>query len=144
MTIKTDRHEHSDHCDCSDSNCAHEHHDECTDKARAVVENSLRYSDKKWVALDAPAALGEIEASVRIKLLRIAENLAVDGVVLGHIKAIITAGTNSCVLSVTKVNKADVKYIGGWDGEVVVREYSLTVNVLSIVNTELDVKSYLM
>ena len=126
-------------CDCGDSHCTHNHHAKPQSVAQATVENALKYSKKKMIVMDDPAALSEVEASVCAKLLAIADKLAVDGAVLGHIKAVITIEHGSCAISVTKTCKADVKYIGGWDKMRVVDGYSLTVNVLSIANAEFDV-----
>lgn len=136
-------HVHSEHCDCGDANCSHHHHHSPEDAARATVENALKYSAKKDIALESSAALSEIEATVRSILLVVAEKVAVDGIVLGHIKAVIKTEYGSCAISITKANCADAQYIGAWEEHKVVNQYSLTVNVLSMANTQLDVEAVL-
>ncbi len=67
-----------------------------------------------------------------------AQRIAVDGAVLGHIKAIVQLAECAVGLSITRIGVVDKTYIGRWKAEETIHGYSLTVNILSVANRDVD------
>ena len=120
-------------CGCHDH---HHHHDHAGDPAHSLVDNALVLSGRWTVHLPEPATAGEVAQSVAVKLTALAKPLAVDGAVPGHVKALIKCGSGSAALSVTRLGKVDGARGTGWKLDDLVRRYEVTVNVLSLLNTD--------
>ncbi|WP_294552435.1 hypothetical protein [uncultured Pseudoflavonifractor sp.] len=122
-------------CGCHDHD-HHHHHGHADDPAHGLVDNALVLSGKWTVHLPEAAAAGAITQSVAVKLTALAKPLAVDGAVAGHVKALIQCGSGSMALSVTRLGTVDRAQGMGWKPDTLVRRYDVTVNVLSLLNTD--------
>lgn len=88
--------------------------------------------------LATPVSARELEARICPQLLEAAGRIAVDGAVLGHIKANIRLRACTVNLSVTRVGVIDKTYIGSWAAAELISGYSLTVNILSVGGPDVD------
>ena len=101
-------------CGCQDHD-HHHHHDHpalAGDPAHSLVDNALVLSGKWTVHLPEPATAAEVAQRVAVRLAALAQPLAVDGAVAGHIKALIACGGQSAALSVTRLGKVDASTMG--------------------------------
>ncbi len=130
-------HHHHDGEECSDPNCGcHDHHHH--HHGEEVIENALIYSRAGRFSSENPLTLGEAADKVRGVLLAIADVLAVEGMVLGHVKALLHADNASCTLSSTHVGECTLTYTAEGSPESRASEWELTVNVISAVKPEND------
>lgn len=123
----------------------HSHHDHgpgCTcgchggQDAHALIDGALVLS-RTWSREGcAPISGAALEGRVAASLRQIAALLAEDGVIFGHIKALLRCGEDSVALSITRVDEVDRTAAGAWPPPAPVTGWTLTVNVLSLVHTE--------
>lgn len=138
MSERHTSHEHGPSCSCG----CHSHRKITlrehahTDSAHALVDAALVLS-KSWErsapAAVAAAALAEQTAQ---RLKAVAERLAEDGAVMGHVKALLECGGERLGLSVTRTDIVDRTPDGAWSGERMVDAWRVTVNVLSLLHTD--------
>lgn len=88
--------------------------------ARRLLDGALECGGKWTVRLPEPATAGEV---------------AVDGVVAGHVTAQIRCGAGSAALSVTRLGTVDGACGVGWQPDGLVRRYDVAVKVVSLLNT---------
>lgn len=127
-------HSHGPGCTCG----CHDHHHHGhvhNDPAHGMVDNALVLSGRWTIHLPQPRTAGEVADSVAGRLTALARPLAVDGMVPGHVKALIECGGISAALSVTRLGTVDSAWGAGWKADALVRGYDVTVNVLSLLNT---------
>ena len=139
-------HHHHDHDDdeCHDPNCTdpshhhhhhddHDHHHHDESEREEVIDEALILSRSRSFAC-APALTPQaLRARAERCFLRLGEKLGVDGIILGHIKGVLEAGDGSLSLSVTRVGTVDVTELGRWDALGRVENYTMTVNIMSLV-----------
>ena len=125
-------------CGCHDHDHHHHHHDHdhAGDPAHSLVDNALVLSGKWTAHLPEPATAAEVANRVAARLAAVAQPLAVGGVVAGHVKALIACGGQSAVISITRLGTVDGARGVGWKPDTLVRRYDVTVNVLSLLNTD--------
>ena len=121
-------HEHGDDCDCGHE---HEHHDE----AEAFAESALRKSARRVVMLDTPTSAREIAAKKMAALSEIAELVAFEDIILGHIKALLDFGETKVTISITRLDECKQSF--DW-ADFLVESYIFTVNILSLHNVDTD------
>ena len=123
-------------CGCHNHDHHHHHHDHAGAPAHSLTDNALVLSGKWAVRLPEPATAAEVADRVAARLMAVAQPLAADGAVAGHVKALIQCGSGSMVLSVTRLGTVDSAQGMGWKPADMVRQYEVTVNVLSLLNTD--------
>lgn len=125
------------HCDCGDDH-GHNHHDhhehDHHSGAEAFAESALKKSARRAVALDAPASARDIAERKLSVLSEIAGLLAYEDIILGHIKALIDFGDEKAAISITRLDECSQSF--DHLGSLEVLGYTITVNVLSLHNTE--------
>ena len=126
-------HEH-DHCHVHGHEHCHDHshkhsHDHGHGGAHALLDNALTLSGS-W-RYPGPVPEERVEDGLR----EIAALLAEGGVILGHIKALLRCGESGIAFSITRLDAVDRTVIGTWPPSGPEGEWSLTVNVLSLVHT---------
>ena len=131
---------HDDDCDCGHDhhdNGAHEHdhggHDHKHSPAEEFVESALKQSARRVVLLDAPTSAKAIAAQKMATLSEIAERVAFEDIILGHIKALIDFGEQKVLVSITRLDECKQSF--DWD-DFEVSSYIFTVNVLSLHNAD--------
>lgn len=120
----------------------HEHdheygHDHAEHEAHALLDNALTLSGSWRRTCDPPIPAEEMQAWVEDGLRQIASLLAEDKVILGHIKALLScgeSGTGGIAFSITRLDTVDRTAVGTWPPVGSVLEWTLTVNVLSLVH----------
>ena len=121
-------HGHGPDCPCG---C---HNPGGADPARKLLEGALVLS-RSWSRTSSPAIpAAELADRVAGGLRHIAALLAENGVVFGHIKALLRCGTDSVTFSITRLDNVDRITVGGWPPPQPVEAWELTVNVLSLVD----------
>lgn len=90
-----------------------------------------RTGDMAGGELDREEAVARGEAA----LLRLADAVAVEGMVLGHVKALLSCGEARCTLSVTRAGECDVV---APEGPPVRGTWTATVNLISLKKPERD------
>ena len=123
-------------CGCHNQDHHHHHHDHAGDPAHSLTDNALVLSGKWTARLQEPATAAEVADRVAARLMAVAQPLAADGAVAGHVKALIQCGSGSMALSVTRLGTVDSAQGMGWKPADMVRQYEVTVNVLSLLNTD--------
>ena len=150
-----DEHDHeyehggSYHCDHScDSDHPHDHSHgidcdcECNQEdieAEDIVNNALIVSRKGTVSFNTPVKAEKALASISANITSIAEQLAVDGFIAGHIKALVECSAGKATVSITRLDTIDVVEHNGWHPEEIVTSCILSTNFLSIENTNVPV-----
>ncbi len=129
-------HHHGPDCDCGCN-----HHDE---GAEAIIENALIISQKAMLSLGPPVAARQILAELIEAMSEIARLVAVEEVVLGHIKALLDCEAGKAAVSITRLDAPDISFTGQWQEEMPLECYSLTLNVLSLANTDADIKPIIL
>lgn len=122
-------HEHGPDCDCG----CHGHSD-----ASDLADSALRFSKKADIFLKSPISAKELEARIAGLLDEAAHRIGEGGAVLGHIKALAKCGGDAVSFSVTRVGAVDKTYMGGWEKRGAIESYCLTLNILSVINTQAD------
>lgn len=122
-------HMHGPFCTCG----CHEHGG--ADAAHQVMDSALVLSQSWSRTCRPPIPAGELADRVAGGLRHIAALLAEDGVVFGHIKALLRCGGDSVTFSITRLDDVDRITVGCWPPPHPVEAWDLTVNVLSLVNT---------
>ena len=121
-----EHHHDHDHEHC----CGHDHpHGHDGHGAHALLDNALTLSGS-W-RYPGPVPEERVEDGLR----ELAALLAEDGAILGHIKALLQCGENGVAFSITRLDAADRTVVGVWPPPGPEGEWSLTVNVLSLVHT---------
>ena len=106
------------------------------DAAHALIDGALVLS-RTWDRTGVSPVSGEaLEERVVSALRRVAALLAEDGVIFGHIKALLRCGADSVALSITRLDAVDRIAVGAWPPPRPVEEWTLTVNVLSLTHTD--------
>lgn len=134
--------EHHSHgetpCSCQDHS-GHEHHHHHHHHGEEVVDSALILSRSGPMA-GGEMALEEALERGRAALLELAGAVAVEGVVLGHIKALLSCGGVDCTLSVTRVGICDVLVP---EGAAVRGSWTATLNLISMVRPKEDLEALL-
>lgn len=103
--------------------------------AHALIDGALVLS-RTWSREGcAPVSGAALEGRVTVSLRQIAALLAEDGVIFGHIKALLRCGEDSVALSITRLDEVDRIAVGAWPPPAPVTGWTLTVNVLSLAHT---------
>ena len=132
-------HDH-DHSHEHDHGHDHGHgHDHEHGQAQEIVENALVISRSWTRESDTPVRAEELEKLTADGLEKIAVLLSTDGMILGHIKALLGCGSGRSALSVTRLGIVDITHDGRWEPAAQVAAWSLDVNIISIENTGLEV-----
>jgi len=146
-------HEHHHHHECDDPNCHehHHHHDhdhECDDPDCSchdhhhdhedVVNNTMVLSRTKEFSFDVPVSTDELKARGEKTFLHIGSLVAFEGVIVGHIKGVIQADGGSIAFSTTRTDAVDITPLSGWDKLGSVSKFSMTVNIMSMVNENIS------
>ena len=132
--------EHHDHnCDCGhdhelNCDCGHDHHHEHS-KAEAFAESALKQSARRVIFLDAPTSAKAIATQKMATLSEIAERVAFEDIILGHIKALLDFGEQKITISITRLDECNRSF--DWD-DFDVESYIFTVNVLSLHNVDAE------
>ena len=142
-------HSHDKDCGCGhDHELDHEHdHDhggiphEHDPEAEALIEGSLIVAKTGAMRFDTPVSADDAVARLADGLDRIAQALAVDGLVAGHIKALLTCDAGSTTVSVTRVGTADIVNHENWVGTTQIDQAQLALNMLSVVNADVDAEA---
>lgn len=135
-------HIHAHDCDCGEHHHHHKHGPDCGHShAEDIVENALVYSRKGEVQLAQLVAAEELLQSVTEKVGTLADLVAVDGAVLGHVKALLECPAGKAGISFTQAGVPGIIRHSGWNGEMQVKSGTLVLNVLSLVNTDAPVES---
>ena len=83
----------------------------------------------------------ELPDSLREKgirtFLHLGEMMAFEGVVVGHIKGIITAGGRSIAFSLTRTGVVDITELAGWGNPEPISSFDMTVNIMSLIHAEI-------
>lgn len=103
---------------------------------------TLRYSERRFFQPAVPLLAWEIEERVGEALQALACEIAVEGVVLGHIKAALCADGASCTLSVTRLGVTDREPSENWDADRMYGSFEVILNVLSLAHTDFDVQAF--
>lgn len=127
-------HEHGPDCSCG----CHGHSD-----ASDLVSDALRFSKKADISLDIPISAKELEVQIAALLDEAARRIGEGGAVLGHIKALAKCDGDAASFSVTRVGAVDKTYIGGWKKREAIQVYTLTLNILSVINTDANLDDVL-
>lgn len=120
------------HCDCHDHHGREENHHH--HHGEEVVDSALILSRSGMAAGGEMSRAEAVERGCRA-LLALAEAVAVEGAVLGHIKALLSCGGVDCTLSVTRSGTCDV--LLSEEREVRGR-WTATVNLISMVPARED------
>lgn len=132
MTGHDHNHRHDSGCTCGCHGAGHHAHSHDHREAEAFAEGAMVLS-RSWSGTgETPEALA---GRVRAGLLRLAGLLAEDGVVFGHLKALLRCGDVSLACSVTRADTVDETPSPGWP-PAGPADWSLTVNVLSLLYAE--------
>lgn len=130
------QHGHQHDHGCTDPNCGcgghHGHHHGVDAQALALLENTTTLT----VVTTYPSdwTLEKVEQQVKESLEKLALCFALDGVILGHVKALLTSATGSVLLSMTKVNQVERQVNGPWE-QGAKEACQVTVNAHSLHNT---------
>lgn len=117
----------------------HDHHAHGHDEARELVENAFVFSKKEELRLERAMPLAALERALDSALRGAARQFGVEGVILGHMKALLRSGGEWAAYSITRLDSADKTYSPGWRPEEYVEQIELTVNIISAVQpNELD------
>ena len=111
----------------------HGHGPGCGQDAHALLEGALVLSRSWRREARPPVPAAALEDRVAAGLRRIAVLLAQDGVVLGHVKALLRCGADGVALSVTRTEAVDRTPLGHWPPAAPAAEWTLTVDVLYLV-----------
>ena len=103
--------------------------------ARRLLDGALECGGKWTVRLPEPATAGEVAGRVAVGLAAVAQRLAVDGVVAGHVTAQIRCGAGSAALSVTRLGTVDGACGVGWQPDGLVRRCDVAVTVVSLLDS---------
>lgn len=122
-------HTHHDNCDCPD--CA-------SDAATAVVEQALRFGKAAPLTLERTQRVAVLEQRITQALNHIAELIAVEGVIPGHLKALLQYGSNSIAFSSTIAGEVSVLRSAGVTKQDVTDTCTFTLNVISALPSEAD------
>lgn len=127
------------HCSCHDHHGQEEHHHHHHHHGEEVVDSALILSRSGRMAGGEMSREEAVQRGSRA-LLALAEAVAVEGVVLGHIKALLSCGGVDCTLSVTRTGTCDVLL----SEEREVRGlWTATVNLISMVPAREDLEPLL-
>ncbi len=131
-----DIHEHGHHSH-HHAHGHHEHHDPAQqDEAHELVDHALILS-KHWQWDHSSAVrLQDMEARVVDGLQQLAEKLAFEDMIAGHIKALLRCGGAAVSFSVTRLHDVDRNELGSLSARSADDGPELTVNILSLVNTD--------
>ncbi len=123
-------------CGCQDHS-GHEHHHH--HHGEEVVDSALILSRSGSMA-GGEMALEEALERGKAALLELAGAVAVEGVVLGHIKALLSCGGVDCTLSVTRAGTCDVLAPKGAAARGC---WTVTLNLISMVRPKEDLEPLL-
>ncbi len=112
------------------------HHDHQDDPVHNLMEGALTLSKKWTYAFHTPISAAELEERITNGLHRVSSLLAVNGAVIGHVKALVQSGEDAVTFSVTRVDTVDRSILGNWTPQRPISACSLTVNILSLAHTE--------
>lgn len=134
-------HRHSADCGCGCNDHEHSHHNhhepdcDCPECGESVVDSALKLSRSGELTANGKITAEQLTGRISELLMSVALRLGEDGFVLGHIKAVIKLANSAVSISVTRVGTADTTLLGEYSPSELVGKYSLTVNILSLVNT---------
>ena len=121
-------HTYSEDCSCHSQSDHHHHHGE------DVVDNALVLSRTGLMA-GGEMGLEEALRRGREALLALADAVEVEGIVPGHVKALLSCGNVSCTLSVTRAGVCDILL----PQEKTARGlWTATVNLISVIRPQED------
>lgn len=129
-------HHHHDHECGPDCDCGH-HHSE----AAGVVEKALVFSREGPVIFSAPRAAEAVLSELAAKIRDIAALVAIDGFVVGHVKALLRSEVGQAGISITRLDSPDLTRLSGWEGQREISRCDLSLAVLSLANTDADVEA---
>ena len=95
-------------------------------------------SRTKEFELAAPVSTDELKARGEKTFLHIGSLVAFEGVIVGHIKGVIQAEGGSIAFSTTRTDAVDITTLSGWDKLGSVSKFSMTVNIISMVNENIS------
>jgi hypothetical protein len=130
-------HEHGPDCGCG----GHEHGPDCgcgghEHEAAGVIEGALILSRRGVRAFDPPIQAESALEWIIQRIKEISETIAVERVILGHVKALIECEAGRIALSITRVDSPDATVIDSWQGDMEVARCNLSLNVLSVAQTQ--------
>jgi len=114
---------------CSNNHC-HGHRYPTDDEH--FLESMLCLSEKREIIINPPISSKVIIQHITEVLYDIAELLAVDNIILGHIKALINFGECMESISITSLDKS--KHSWSNHNAFEAGKYLLTINILSVQN----------
>ncbi|NLA85904.1 MAG: hypothetical protein GX847_01200 [Clostridiales bacterium] len=118
-------------------NHSHEHHRE----AEELVEFALKKSVRRALYFDTPVSAKAVALEKLSALSEIAELIAFEGVILGHIKALLDFGERKVSISITRLDECRQSF-DGWD-DFEAESCILTVNILSLHNAGAVLDEYM-
>lgn len=132
-----------------DNHHAHHHHGPgckcgCNEPgAEDIIQDALIVSERIEVPVNPAQPADRLREAAFGKIAAIAEAIAVEGAVLGHVKALIQCPAGKASISITRVDSPDITLQEGWEGERAIEAYTLSVSLLSLANVEAPVKQML-
>ena len=141
-TLQHHNHEHHHEHDedtCDDPGCTLHHHHEHDehDEHEELLEDSLIMSCTRTFNLAQPELPTALQEKGMRTFLRLGDMLAFEGVVVGHIKGVITTEGGGLAFSLTRTGVVDLTELGGWKNLGSIAAYIMTVNIMSLVHAEI-------
>ena len=128
--------EHREHNHAQDCDCGHNHHhNHAHSQAEAFAESALKQSARRVVFLDAPTSAKAIATQKMATLSEIAERVAFEDIILGHIKALLDFGEQKVTISITRLDECKQGF--DWD-DFDAESYIFTMNILSLHNVDAE------
>ena len=121
-------------------------HDEYEDLGGDAVQTSTEamiFSRKYSLALSEAVTCQTLMGRAKNMLQYLAQNGAVDGIVLGHIKCIISGEDWTFGLSCTRCDTVDISLLRNWMPDRQIAQYQMSVAVLSIIPFHIEEKKLL-
>ena len=134
-------HDHDEHCGCGHEHhhdhdehcgCGHDHHHHGHELGEQIIHSAYTFSHE-GVLNGEPVTLVDAMDRVEKALLTASERIEVEGIIPGHLKALLKAGDVHAVLSVTRPGHCD-RTCPQLPADA--RTWALTVNLISAVCPE--------
>lgn len=122
-------HHHDDGCDCPD--CA-------SDTASAVTAQALRFGKSASLTFEQACGVSQLEQCIIEAINHIAEQLSIENVIPGHIKALLQYEDKSIAFSSTMVGEVAVLPTAGASREDVTDMCIVTLNAISALPGDVD------
>lgn len=116
---------------CEHNNKDHHHHHP-EGSAEAIIDSSLIYSNAFEISLSEGKSAEELVHILAERMNALSSLLAVNGDILGHIKALLSCKSGQVTISIVKLDHPVISRSSIWKPGVIISSFQLIIDCLSV------------